>query len=144
MPARTQPTRDEWKQIEEVTTQLYSRVRLSIDGYDVVLQLGQISKNRLAICIWVNGAFKSEWCEPGHEVARRFYRIQKRKLFSPKVIASFEKACGKKAARAHGFHDTFESVCGYWPSFARLKAHLIKNNDSIVWLTEGAKEAQAA
>lgn len=144
MAARTQPTKEEWKQIEEVVDRLYGRVRMQVDGYDVILELGRISKTKLAICIWVNGAFKVEWCKPGHEIARRFYCVTERRVFGRKAIAEFEKSCGKRAAKKHGMYDTFESVRGYWTSFPRLKAHLIKNNDSIVWLTEGADSARAA
>lgn len=144
MAAKTQPTKDEWKQIEEAATSLYSRVRLEVDGYDIMLELGRITKTRLAICVWVDGAFKGEWCKPGHEVARRFYRVSTRHLFSRKEISQAEKDFGKRIAKKTGYYATYEAVSAHWPSFSRLKSHLIKNNDSIIWLTDSAKEARAA
>ncbi len=144
MAAKTQPTREEWKQIEKDAMSMFVGARLLIDGYEVKLDLGRITKTRLAICIWVDGAFKGEWCKPGHDIARRFYQTKTVYLFNQKEINKAVKELGKKRATELGYYNSFESVAAYWSSFARLKAHLIKNNDSIVWLTESAKEAQAA
>lgn len=137
MTERGTLTAADWAEIEKQLGHLYHPVILKIDGYLVTLQLERIGKLRLAIVVWVNGAFKGEWISKDCEERRRFYRSRKRSLLTGRRRAAFVKDVGKRyASKSKLLTETFVYYEFYWASFAALKRHLVRNNQSIEWVRD--------
>lgn len=135
--ATTQPTKDEWAQINKRLKVLYSSVFLRVDGYTVTLRLGQVSQFRNAIGVWVNGWFKGEWLINNTDEARRFYPLRSKDVCTPAVKKRLVKAFGKKQAATLGAFKKIEHYETYWTSFTALKRHLIANNEHIELIVDG-------
>lgn len=143
MAAKVQPTKEQWKKIEMHIQYTLFGAKLQIDGHVVWLRM-VMHRMTGKIAVNVDGQFKGEWLTPEHEMARRFFRTQELSLFTGKQISRFERKFGKRAAKEHGFYKKVTTVSMFWGSFSKMKAHLIKNNDSIVWLDDPASEEAAA
>jgi hypothetical protein len=144
------PTPEEWKEIEEKLASVYSGVELLVDGYELYLTLSKISKMRLAIVVYVNGWLKAEYWRDDCEERRRFYSRSKRHVYTKRfrdAMSKLEKKLSRsrilKAANLKPDVDIYRTVdvfTPYWTSFSRLKAHLIKNNESIEWTNRPSKK----
>ncbi len=128
-------TDEEWKIAEDELSGFYGYVRLKIDGYDVTVEKRQISEMKACLAVFIDGAFKMKWALEDCEIRRRFCRKCKKKMYTNKAKTDFIKYVGKKAAKqfekenSHLLYSTYYEP--FFGSFRTLKAHLIKNNDSI-------------
>jgi len=138
------PTREEWKEIEKELEHIYGRVELSIDGFKVELTLATIAKFRLAIIVYINGWLKAEYWRNDCEERRRFYCHGVRYVYKKKFRYAMSKLAKRRSFRAKilkelGLKDdldinkTIDTYAPYWTSFSKLKAHLLKHNESIEW-----------
>jgi hypothetical protein len=140
-------TQEDWKYIEDRWGFSYSSIKLKVDGYDITLNVER-SGMKLSMFIYVNGQFKGvdlsttgksigktepEWTE----IATRFYRTVKKRMYTAKYIKDMEKAFGKKYLKQKGYYDCFQWIkYPWWLSFSSFKRHLIKYNKSIELVKE--------
>lgn len=131
-PATVQPTAAEWTEIDERLKHFLEPVHLRIDGFEVWLELRQISQFRNAIFVYVNGYFKGKWFVDDTEEAKRFFPLRRINLYSPAERKRLIKAVGKRQAeRSFGLSKYREQRGWNWTSFRSLKRHLVENNDCI-------------
>lgn len=125
-------TKSDWAIVEEHLKNQFNRVTLICDGYRLTLQLCQIKKMELAICIWINGQMKGSWHLEDCEERRRFFWPRARHHWSAKSRKAL-KGMGAKHLKSNGIDLNEIHIIHYpwWKSFRFLKAHLIKNNASI-------------
>ncbi len=137
-------TKEQWELIEQKLSGSFGFVDLMIDGYKITLLLQRV-RMRLVIAICVNGKFEmSHNLTEGTDIQRRFWCPRKKYIHSAKYRKSFKRM--RKSLRESLEHDANRTWTYYWPwwnSFRSLKAHLIKNNQSIE-LAEEKKEAESA
>jgi len=126
-------TPEQWKQVEAQVRSPWGEVKLRVDGYDLQLQVHQMKPLHYAIVPYVNGFRRGvwltkkegeEWCEE----ARRFLPLKKVYLYSR---AKLMKTKLPKKTKEEWASKHFETRFMYWTSFAKLKRHLIANNQSI-------------
>lgn len=128
-------TDEEWKIAEDKLSGLYGYVRLKIDGYNVTVEKRQMNEMQFCLAVFIDGTFKMKWALEDCEIRRRFCREVKKRTFTSRSKADFVKAVGKKAAKqfekenSHLLYSTYYEP--FFGSFRTLKAHLIRNNDSI-------------
>jgi hypothetical protein len=146
---RKVPSKEEWDRIIKTLSGVFGSVELLVDGYKVTAQRAQTKKNRLETMVYVNGYIKGEWYRHHKlndtaaeselpEETRRFLRPVTKSLFSPKKVSAFERSCGKRAAKKHGFYEKLILYVPYWSSARSFKNHLLKNNHNIEVLKEWA------
>ncbi len=137
-------TKEQWTQIETKLSGIFGLVDLLIDGYKVTFSI-QKFKMRLVIQVYINGWFKGEWLQNGgSEEARRFFFPKKYHLHSAKYRKLASRMSKKRReSLMPGWDKTHIVYWPWWTSFKALKAHLIKNNQSIE-LIEEKKEAESA
>ena len=118
-------TDEQWKQVENALNSL-GQAKLKIDGYDITLA-ATILKNRITYAVFINGEIKTAHAFDDCEERRRFYNKHIHCFYSaskiknaPKDVQAFLKDSG-----------TFDWYEPYWTSFRRMKAHFIRNNESI-------------
>lgn len=123
-------TDEQWKDVEKKLVPPFGRVELEIDGYKVAIVAGLVDKMKYGFVVYVNGFIRAEWSMNDCEIRRRFYYESKKSLLKGSEKAKIEKM--RKSVREEILQRTKYSVyLPYWGSFSRLKAHLIKNNQSI-------------
>jgi hypothetical protein len=147
--ATEQPTKEQWREIENRLRCQYSPVYLDCDGYILSLMLAQISAMKLGIKVYVDGWFKGTWLHPDEdgeeaEEARRFLPSVTVNLFPPKERQRIEKALGKREARKFGAYKSFQQRRIHWTSTTQLRRHLARHNDRIEWITYEEAEARRA
>lgn len=123
-------TPEDWKEVEKKLDSLFDHVELLIDGYKVTYRLSRTGKTKLAIMTYVNGAWKGAYYNECEESKR--FACPKNIGYSRKYKTSMKKL-GKRFLKESGI-DLDRTTTLYsplWPSFKRLKGHLIKNNTSI-------------
>jgi hypothetical protein len=126
-------TKAEWEQIEKALQIPWGQVELLCDDYKLTLQTHR-DKMSLVIMTYVNGHFKGTWMGEDCEERRRFLRPKVTKVFKESFFKGFTKK-ELKYIRAK-YDKTVTTYLPYWGSFRALKAHLIKNNTSIVLAPE--------
>lgn len=123
-------TDEQWKEVERELVPPFGRVELEIDGYKVTIVAGLVDKTKYGFIVYVNGFIRTEWSMNDCEIRRRFYYESKKSLLKSSEKAKIKKM--RKSVREEILQRTKYSVyLPYWGSFSRLKAHLIKNNQSI-------------
>lgn len=126
----TAMTDEQWKEVERELVPPFGEVKLEIDGYKVTIVAGLIDKMKYGFIVYVNGFLRAEWSMNDCEIRRRFYYESKKSLLKSSEKAKIKKM--RKSAREEILQRMEYSVyLPYWGSFSRLKAHLIKNNQSI-------------
>lgn len=126
----TAMTDEQWKEVERELVPPFGEVKLEIDGYKVTIVAGLIDKMKYGFIVYVNGFLRAEWSMNDCEIRRRFYYESKKSLLKSSEKAKIKKM--RKSVREEILQRTKYSVyLPYWGSFSRLKAHLIKNNQSI-------------
>jgi hypothetical protein len=138
-------TKEQWKEIEKKLSGRFGSVELMIDGYKVALQIEQL-KRRLVICVYVNGLMCFKEDAEYLEIRRRFWFVRKRFINSAKWrkrVASLSKATRKLLGNDDA-NKTIEQLLPWFNSFKALKAHLIKNNESIELYTEDRPSPQSS
>ncbi len=137
-------TKEQWAVIKDKLSGAFGMAELLIDGYKITLIVEQI-RMRLVITIYVNGTLDmSAKMSEGTEIQRRFYWPRKKFIHSEKYLKSFKRL--RKSVRlalGDNWNETWTYYWPWWTSFKSLKAHLIKNNQSIE-LIEEKKEAESA
>ncbi len=138
-------TKEQWAHVEAQLSGWFGIADLRIDGYDITLRLGRLKAMRLAIMVYVNGTIDySAKITEGTEIQRKFWCPRKKYLHTTKYRKWLNRL--SKRRREMLGEDADKSFTYYWPwwtSFKSLKAHLIKNNQSIE-LIEEKKEAESA
>ena len=135
MSATMQPTKDQWKRIEEALSGAYGSVDLDVDGYALRLEVRRTGTLRYEILPFVNGWNKGEWISNDCEERRRFLRPVTRRLYSPAKVAEMTRRLTKRAATE--FIERFKLDASHtyyllsWPSMRSLRRHLVKNNERI-------------
>ena len=122
-------TREDWKYVEDRLRHAYGSANLICDGYALDLRVFMINDLRYAIWVYVDGWFKGAWCLQDCEERRRFLDAVSLKLWSPRHFKGIRKSTLKSMnidMDARSVH-----YRGWWTSFRRLKAHLVKNNREI-------------
>lgn len=123
-------TDEQWKEVEEKLVPPFGRVKLQIDGYEVTITAQLVEKMKYSFVVYVNGFIRAEWSMNDCEIRRRFYYESKKSLLKGSEKAKIKKM--RKAVQEKIIKSAQYSVfLPYWGSFSRLKAHLIKNNQSI-------------
>ncbi len=126
----TAMTDEQWKEVEKKLVPPLGRVELEIDGYKVTITAQLVEKMKFSFVVYVNGFIRTEWSMNDCEIRRRFYYESKKSLLKSSEKAKIKKM--RKSVREEIMKSAQYSVfLPYWGSFSRLKAHLIKNNQSI-------------
>jgi hypothetical protein len=105
-------------------------VELTVDGYQLTLEVRMLDPLRFAIMPFVDGKFSGKWLVEDCEERRRFIRPSTRHLYSAKDQRSLARAYGKKEA-AERFGKTLTHYYWHWQSFGELKRHLLKHNKDV-------------
>ena len=123
-------TPEDWKKVENALLIPYGSVVLKIDGYEVNVMCVIDKPLHYCLAVYVDGKIKDEWIFKDCEVRRRFYQKHKSSLLDSKQKKRLKRE--KKAIReevlkkcAHYWY------APYWKSVRSMKAHFIKNNNSI-------------
>jgi len=133
---KKQLTKEQWAAIERKLTSVFGSVELLIDGYKISLQIHQ-HRMRLSIAVYINGMMNFDKMSEGTEEQRRFLCPRKKYVYSAKYRKSVKRM--RKSLRETMGYDANRVWIHYWPwwtSFCLLKAHLIKNNESIELIQE--------
>lgn len=125
-------TDEEWKKVEEaLRCPPFGFVKLKADGYELTITFARDkSPMKYCLAVYVNGQMKFEWITEDCDIRRKFYHRSVRKQVSKKGLKEIG-ITEKQYEKVTGCKNECEFYMPYWGSFARLKAHLIKNNDSI-------------
>lgn len=127
-------TATDWEKVENKLSYPFGRVKLRIDGHDVVIMVEREGPKSLkyVLAVYVDGFIKGEWITNDCEIRRKFYYKSTRSLLTAKIKNSPEYIRMKKAQKeALEKKYQYETFNPYFTSFKTLKAHFIKNNDSI-------------
>jgi hypothetical protein len=130
MTATTKPTAEQWQRAHVALCGLFGSVTMDCDGYRLTIEKRQINESNLCLLPYVNGEWKGAWLSTDCEERRRFMRPVKRQRYTgkfKKLIKRTDRILGSQG-------DINETVTYYfwdWPSFASLRRHLIKHNQSI-------------
>lgn len=132
-------TKERWAEIEAELNHLFSLQAFRADGYVVSARLSRL-KNRLLIEVHVNGYIRGEWAprrgKPMAEEARRFWRHTTKAVAPKAFISKFEKAFGKRSAKARGLYDTWVWAEPYFLSAKAFVRHLRKHNTDITEMSD--------
>ncbi|MDP3284740.1 MAG: hypothetical protein Q8M56_09975 [Desulfobacterales bacterium] len=134
----------EWKLVTDALAGVYGRVELEVDGFEVALHRGQISKNRLTIMTYVNGQFLGKWfsdaaCREGDFLRPTSQYIYPRKLRNDMKRLrkrSLKKMCDKAfLGSGHApdidYDKTIKSRSPFWGSVSTIRKHYEKTFKSI-------------
>ena len=112
---------------------MFGNAKLECDGYKLSLTKSQRGESGLAIFPYVNGEFKGKWINEDCEERRRFMRPVAHARFTPKDKALYKKLDRYQGKKPDPKKYDEKITYYYWPwlSFASLKRHLIKHNQSI-------------
>lgn len=130
-------TEQDWKAVESKLLHPYGYAKLMVDGYRIDLQLQPETAFKNVIAVYINGEIQGKWLTSDCEERRRFFQKTKHTLL--RKTKDFYKLSKKrqKALEAMAEQHVFCTYTCFWGSFKKLKAHLIKNNNSIEILYEG-------
>lgn len=130
-------TEQEWDVVEKELQSLFCTVKLSIDGYEIGLHLTMVSNWKNAIMVYVNGKFEGKWLIEDCEERKKFFAKSSYYIYNKKQRDAFQRI-SKKTKRTLTI-DIYKKIYVYWPywqNFAKMKAHFIKNNQSIERMAE--------
>lgn len=150
----SQPTKEQWTDIERQLNSQFSTTYLDCDGYLIAAQMVR-DKNKLIIQVYVDGLIKGEWHQYVESIAefkqepKRFYCLKKSSKWPKKFITDMEKIIGKRRCKSEGYYDVRYSSRAWWTSAKSFISHLKKNNQFIELLDHktyqqrlAAKQAQ--
>lgn len=129
----TQPTKEQWKELAVNLDKMFSDIYLLCDGYYLLYRMER-SKNKLVICVYVNGFMKGEWFgidDEASEEARRFWRPSIKARYSAKYIKLCEKLYGKRECKKKGIYDKRTIYYPYWNRPNPIISHLKKTCENI-------------
>lgn len=135
-------TKEDWDVFEKKLSDPYGgMVRLLVDGYEITVIVVQDKPLHFNLVLYVDGKFKTEWVANDCDIRRRFFRKCSKKVYSAAEIREFRKELGKRRADKIAA-ERFEYYTPCWNTAKSLKAHLIKNNQSIEFLRSEDKNAE--
>ncbi|MCK9420238.1 MAG: hypothetical protein M0R70_12750 [Nitrospirae bacterium] len=120
-------TKEQWAELEKKLNYPWDSAKLLIDGYNITLIVHFLKALRMEICVYVDGYLKVEYVTHDCEERRRFYRATIRDIMPVKMRKQSEKIRKKLGLEP----TTYTTYSWGWTSFAALRRHLIKNNESI-------------
>ena len=123
-------TDKEWEKVADKLDDVFGRVRLKADGYELTLCVVRTEKMSLEIAVYVNGRINFGDYINDTEIRRRFGNAHIGSALTAKqkkAVKGVSKSVRKKLEDAARY-TWYEP---YWQSFRSLKRHLIKNNASI-------------
>jgi hypothetical protein len=137
-------TKEQWAQIEKSLSHPWGAARLTVDGYDVKLEVRRVSQRTMKyeIAVFIGGDIKGQWIMRDCDERRRFYRPVVTKVHNKKQRESLLKIPKKTLAKWAKENKNFDPDATFiiysptWLTFAPLRRHLEANNDSIE-LVEG-------
>ena len=124
----------DWEKVENKLSYPFGRVKFRIDGHDVVIMVEQEGPKSLkfVLAVYVDGYIKGEWLTNDCEIRRKYYCKRTKSLLTKDFRKSPEFKRMKKNEQEEWIKKyTYEYYSPYFTSFKTLKAHFIKNNDSI-------------
>lgn len=135
-PDMTQPTAEQWKALETGLYRSFGYAELDCDGYKLSLRKCQVSENRLAIQVYVDGWYRGEWHLKDCEERRRFFCPEQRAVYTGR----YRKALAKMSKRARkelgiDIDEKWTFYAATWLRFAPLRQHLKRKNESIEIVT---------
>lgn len=122
-------TKEQWEEVKQALTSLFSIVELKVDGYNVILQLQRVSVYKNEISFFIDGKFKGEWFEECEE-RRRFFKKSRKSILNAKGKQKFKKL-SKKVQKEWEEKYFYDEYSPFWSSFSALKKHLEAENESI-------------
>ena len=127
-------TESEWRSVEEKLSYPYGRAAFRIDGYniDVIVIKEMPNSLKYVLAVYVDGKIRSEWSLNDCDIRRKFYCRRSKSLLtaSDKNSPWFRKL--KKSERNEVIkHYQYNWYSPYFSSMRSLKAHFLKNNNSI-------------
>lgn len=124
-------TTEEWKKVDKALKSVFSPgATLLIDGYKVTFALMQKSQFTNAITVYINGEFKLKWLTEDCEERRRFLCCKRKTIIKEKDY-KIHGIRSKKARQELADKYSYNEYYPYWCNFAKLKKHLIQNNENI-------------
>lgn len=132
----SQPTKEQWTEIEAKMNSLFSTAYLDCDGYLIASQMVR-DKNKLVIQVYVDGLIKGEWHQYVESIAefkeepKRFYNLKKSSAWPKKFVTDMEKIIGKRRCKNEGYYAVRYSSRAWWTSAKSFISHLKKHNQSI-------------
>lgn len=124
-------TAEEWKKVDKALKSVFSSgATLLIDGYEVTFVLMQKTQFTNAIAVYINGEFKIKWLAEDCEERRRFLCCKRKTIIKEKDYKNYGIR-SKKAIQEFADKYSYNEYSAYWCNFAKLKKHLIKNNENI-------------
>lgn len=120
----------QWDKVEQRLKLKGYPVEMKIDGYMVHLVLVPDKGLNQCILVYVDGKIDFKCLTEDCEIRRRFYNRHIKSLLR---TADFKKLSirEQKRLKRERVKYEYEYFTPDWTSFARLKAHLINNNNSI-------------
>lgn len=123
-------TDEEWEKVEKSLSSPFGYAELMIDGYTVDVIVQPIGELKYKLAVYVNKRIAVYTCSNDCDIRRRFYYPSKRS-----ILSSADKQKLKRASKARRESITqmyaYTAFLPYWGSFSRMKAHFIRNNQSI-------------
>lgn len=119
-------TNEEWQKLEKRLLYVGSTVKLTIDGYDIDLQV-QPDKLKMVIMVYVNGKFNFKYLDKECEFRQKFYCEKTKSLIPQKELKKLSKK--RKAEMIEKY--TYKYYLPYFETFRTLKRTLVKNNTDI-------------
>ena len=123
-------TDEEWKKVEESLSRTYGSAKFMIDGYTVDVVVQPERKLKYVLAVYVNKKLALYTCVKDCDIRSRFYYPSKRSRLS---AADKQKLKKFSKARRENITQTaaYTAYLPFWGSFSRMKAHFIRNNQSI-------------
>ncbi len=123
-------TKEQWDEIDKKLISHFGFVHLFIDGYKVSLTVQYISRFKLGIVVYVNDKIEPKKMFDSEE-AKRFWCPHRKYLYSREKREKMKRLYKKLRLPNDSSEKYIITYWPYWTSFPKLKAHLIKNNESI-------------
>lgn len=123
-------TDEEWEKVEKSLSGTFGYAEFMIDGYTVDVIVQPIGALKFNLAVYVNKRIAVYTCANDCDIRRRFYYPSKRSHLN-----AADKQKLKRASKARRESITqmysYTAYLPYWGSFSRMKAHFIRNNQSI-------------
>ena len=123
-------TDKEWEKVADKLDDVFGRVKLKVDGYELTLCVVRTTKMSLEIAVYVNGTIKGADIINDCDIRRKFYQEHVKSILTvqdKKMLRGISKS--KRKEIEENSKISWYEPC--WQSFRSLKKHLIKNNVSI-------------
>lgn len=123
-------TDEEWKKVEKSLSAIYGYAMFMIDGYTVEVAVQPERALKYVLAVYVNKKSAVYTCVNDCDIRSRFYCPSKRSCLSAtdkQKLKKFSKARRESITQTAAY----TIYLPFWRSFSRMKAHFIRNNQSI-------------